>query len=1430
MVICDSVSSAIKNQDYSFDAEYFKRALHTLNQKPPHALLADNIKQGLADDLKSSGNKILEYIGKLIESDMSPAAQVNIPVPDKVKDFNVPIIKDNHHDFSVENTRCYPKITQCLENPQHPHNIIDANASFLEIKDSYNIHDINIYNLDQIEYYIEDTNSTIIKNKINLSGNFTKMNLIANVLDSAGCKFCCDKHNYESIPLELELYILNLGYIFYQSYFNKLSNSEYYIYFMISLMDTDKKKDICENKIFKLNLYTYKRNNPGAVNPNIKEFILSNNRNFSVPNVCKTLKSNKLTGLANELNEYFNNEFTDIPLDTRNEILTTVYISGKGFGDFGQVFSVSCLYYYTCPSCPFKGNCILTTIDTFLFIIAILLGCPIIIGTPKFGYISIDDFLKYKEKSIKDAHNEYNKPRIYKEEDVPDHSLYLCDKEQLKNDLNTEIRKVKNINQDEYTITGVGNNIMGDFIGMALYPKKVLEEELAKKVLEEGFVFSAPSASGVSAFQGLQKSEDTVAQGVSEMEGVSGENESRVPAFQGLQKSEDPVAQGVSEMEGVSGENESDEEIPKKKNKKNKIMLTKKNPLLIKQLAAQELFNVFIKSSLNHCKKSNNNIHIYFQNIQGKGKYVLKKFVQHNGGGFHSRELLIYDDYFDNKHCDAKYTDNELGRELLKSIRKHTLYTEYFNFKNYINYIYSNYYIEDIKKNTFLKIILYSLETNLPFIIYPEKEKDNIFFVLYTLSKIADNVIEINKQNYDKSKPVSSKITQTTPVSSKKSKETQSTPVSSKKTQSKPVKRKKELTDFLTTMMKDMVKTHSPSDEFKKVKDDILSAWKIEKETTITLRSMIVNASSFINSCDPRYKVSYTFIGDIQTFIKNLEKIVYIIMETIKNIEQYPAKKRENILNLNTFIELFNLYRDYLLHDCFKFEVKKIQNIILRDIETIDNIIIVSWNKSTETVKAAFVEGSKKQKLTPSSHNPSKELNAVIKDNLFKKSVIVSNTLDEADKIYKKWSKLILPDKTEIRLHPIARDFWSWLVAFRDLNCKFASIKSYSEQYTLLQGNINVISKTMDVLRPLLNSERHEPNIMPTISQQNLLTIKDYFTAIYLIFKGIKDGIFRQPPGQPPGQPLGQPPGQPPGQPLVQPLGQPPVQHPGQHPGQPSDTSMGNPSGNPSDNPSDNPLVQPLGQHQEQHLMTMDNPDNPLHTPSDTPPDKPLGMGGGITCVQPRLQQRRQSKKRLTQKGGLLSNEEISGYYRRKNISDVIVKERDKRINNIVKIIVENEKNAEEYSNTNVNISDECSTEICSNKCDPMIDVECSTQLLGRKGSKSGRRGKQLGDEIVVELMPLPSKSPEDASMGDRDGLYGGAIKLKENKKIILGKERCIYTKKGTKKEYIKYKNEYIWLKEFIKLKSIEQQSKTAKKTQAEPNATTANNKKISKL
>ena len=558
MVICNNVQTAINNNDYGFDENYFKNALNTLNTSTS---LPDNIKTKLANDLIASDNKILEYIGILITRDMSLAMQVDLPVPNEVTNFKVPIIKDNHHDFSVEPTRCFPKITQCLADPQPPYKIIDANISFQEIKDLYNIHDIDIYNLDEIDYYIEDTNSTIIKNKINLSGKFIKMNLIANVLDSAGCKFCCDPHNYNSILLELELYILNLGFIFYQSYFIKLNNSEYYIYFMISLMNTDNKESFCENKNFKLNLYTYKKNNPGANNLKQKEFILSNNRNFSVQNVCKTLKSATLTGLAKELNDYFNNEFaTDINPGIRNEILTTIYISGKGFGDFGQVFSVSCLYYY---DCVFKGNCILTTIDTFLFIIAILLGCPIIIGTPKFGYISIDDFLKYKEKSIIEAHNLYNNPKIYKAE--PNPNEYLYDSQKLITDLNTEIRKINKTNIDEYTITKIGNNIMGEFIGMALFPKKVSEDFVFTAPAALG-VFglpaaptapaaqAAPAARGVSAFQGLQESSDI--QGVSGTPaapaalGVFGLPAARgVSAFQGLEESSD--IQGVSTTSSV---------------------------------------------------------------------------------------------------------------------------------------------------------------------------------------------------------------------------------------------------------------------------------------------------------------------------------------------------------------------------------------------------------------------------------------------------------------------------------------------------------------------------------------------------------------------------------------------------------------------------------------------------------------------------------------------------------------------------------------------------------------------------------------------------------------------------------------------------------------------------------------------------------------
>jgi hypothetical protein len=101
------------------------------------------------------------------------------------------------------------------------------------------------------------------------------------------------------------------------------------------------------------------------------------------------------------------------------------------------------------------------------------------------------------------------------------------------------------------------------------------------------------------------------------------------------------------------------------------------------------------------------------------------------------------------------------------------------------------------------------------------------------------------------------------------------------------------------------------------------------------------------------------------------------------------------------------------------------------------------------------------------------------------------------------------------------------------------------------------------------------------------------------------------------------------------------------------------------------------------------------------------------------------------------------------------------------------------------------------------------------------------GIETVKLIQDIEmSAKPRIDNKRKRDVL-GGSIKLKGCKRVVLGKERRVYTKKGSKKEYIKHKDEYLTIREYIKIKSIAKPA-TPKKTSATPKKTSATPKKTS--
>jgi hypothetical protein len=431
---------------------------------------------------------------------------------------------------------------------------------------------------------------------------------------------------------------------------------------------------------------------------------------------------------------------------------------------------------------------------------------------------------------------------------------------------------------------------------------------------------------------------------------------------------------------------------------------------------AFSVFNIYIKISSNNCKKINkSSIYIRCTELPAnKYKYELVKKTKASDGSDSITPLLIYEDYFGNEPYNKRYTDDAAGKALLKKIMSYTLYTKYFNFINFIHYINSNYYIRDWKANSILKIIFEGMKNKneIPIVT---TNKQNIFFVLAELLTTVENVKKVNEQYYD--------VYSSYPPDD--------------------LEKKQEL----------IFKGDNNVSAFRAEKEPFLQAWNIHPKqsqpfSTKGLEAGILNVIDFINNCTHRYSILYTFIGDIQTVLNNFRNIVDIIITTITEIQEGNNTRD----NLNTWVEIFYLYKSYITSESFITELDKLKEIINGDIAMLNHIIIEAWNtchvkenfhkldieqameaenEKIETLKTkgkkskiskktpatSLADESKPKLIDDATKRAESTVDTIKKDDdfaietvkyyFFKYSVLVTDKLDEADKIYKKWDYLI---------------------------------------------------------------------------------------------------------------------------------------------------------------------------------------------------------------------------------------------------------------------------------------------------------------------------------------------------------------------------------------------------------------------------------------
>ena len=262
-------------------------------------------------------------------------------------------------------------------------------------------------------YVIRDTKSKGKAKEEVLIKTEEKIDTISSLTDSHSCKSNGNFKITKTITSISEIDILNLGLLYYQSYFSYLTYGDYHISIHFDISQVP--QQIACSGSFKLCIKLWPRvRQPAEKYLGAKCIEISSNV-FSVKNVCETLtKKNTADKIAIELQAFFNEH--DLPDAVIGIFIMNILMIGKGYGDYGQGFTAGCAYMYkeNVGEYPLYCNCFVETVDTFFFLICVLCLFPAIIGTTgnNWQYVILNDSQRFFNKNVIEMFNANSKIKV----------------------------------------------------------------------------------------------------------------------------------------------------------------------------------------------------------------------------------------------------------------------------------------------------------------------------------------------------------------------------------------------------------------------------------------------------------------------------------------------------------------------------------------------------------------------------------------------------------------------------------------------------------------------------------------------------------------------------------------------------------------------------------------------------------------------------------------------------------------------------------------------------------------------------------------------------------------------------------------------------------------------------------------------------------